>query len=176
MIYKMKKIFLSLALIFGASGIFAASAATQSENSASQEVQENVQKEGKGKKHDKHMSPRGGNPMRFNSPFEGIDLTQEQKDQLAELQKSLAPEKIEKGNGEGKDSLSKDEKRKLRMELQAKRDENRKAYLEGVKKILNPEQYIVFLENSYLNQNELGIPSPRKMKVKDPRDREGRKR
>ncbi len=74
--------------------------------------------------------------------FSGLNLTQEQKDKLATLK----------------------QQRKAKCEANAKAQENRgrqcdsiarcgkKEYLDGVKAILTPDQYVVFLENVVLSQ------------------------
>ncbi len=74
-----------------------------------------------------NFGARPGKPC-FN-PFEGLTLTDQQKTQLAELRKE------HKARGESKQ--------------QAKVD-YRKDRLAKIKSILTPEQYVQFLENSYL--------------------------
>lgn len=63
-------------------------------------------------------------------PFDGLNLTEKQQADL----KALCPAKP-----------SKEERR-------AARCENRREYLAKVKAILTPEQYVQFLENSYVNR------------------------
>lgn len=81
-------------------------------------------------------APRG--PHAFN-PFEGIELTQEQKNKFETLKKN----KAEQFKKEQKDRMTR------------KRDERRE-YLNDIKSILTPEQYVQFLENSYLNPAPMG--------------------
>lgn len=77
-------------------------------------------------------------------PFDQVTgLTADQK---AKLQ-ALAPKK----DAKDKDA-AKAEKQAKREEQKAKRDAARKEYLAGVKQILTPEQYVEFLEISFVNQ------------------------
>lgn len=68
--------------------------------------------------------------------FEGLNLTEQQKTQLNELRQQRAA----KAKAEG-EKVRKDRK-------QARQD-----YLNNVKAILTPEQYVSFLEISFLNNN-----------------------
>lgn len=77
-------------------------------------------------------------------PFDGLNLTEQQKTQL----QALAPEKPSKENREKMMAEKKAEKQaKAENRAQA-----RKEYLAKVKAILTPEQYTQFLENSFVNQ------------------------
>lgn len=66
--------------------------------------------------------------------FEGMNLTAEQQSQL----KALTP-------------CNSNKKREDRKERREAAQTARKEYLAKVKSILTPEQYVQFLENSYLN-------------------------
>lgn len=133
---------------------FYASAASQEpcESNNAEKVCTNkkeCKKEGKkeGKKAGKKDSNRRS-AQRFGNPFEGLDLTAEQQNQINELQKTLRPEKKDKMKKEG---LSDEQKKELRKEMKANQENIREKYLEGVKNILTPEQYAQFLENSAKN-------------------------
>lgn len=80
--------------------------------------------------------------------FEGITLTDAQKSKIQDLQKS----RMEKCNAKAREAkdLAKAEKRKMREERDSARKADRRAYLDGVKQILTPEQYVIFLENAYV--------------------------
>lgn len=66
--------------------------------------------------------------------FEGLTLSDTQKDQLKQLnEKQLA------------------DRQRNDSTMRAERRASKKAYLEEVKAIIGPDQYVVFLENFYLN-------------------------
>lgn len=77
--------------------------------------------------------------------FEGLTLSDTQKDQLKQLnEKQLADRKARK------EALRADRQRNDST-MRAERRASKKAYLEEVKAIIGPDQYVVFLENFYLN-------------------------
>lgn len=87
------------------------------------------------------------------SPFKGLNLSDEQKTKVQDLQNAMEASKHElkekakaEGNVQGK-----------RAEMQAAAKELRVKYLEDLKKILSPEQYTEFLQNFYVNQSQ---PNP----------------
>lgn len=105
---------------------------------------------------------------KFN-PFEGIQLTPEQQQRLQVLREGLGPVKLDKAQQEkvyGKDSQKqkkenltpeqriqmKEQKKQAKAERNAKKIETKKKYLSGVKEILSPDQYVMFLENVYINR------------------------
>ncbi len=79
------------------------------------------------------------------NPFEGLNLTESQQTQLRQL--------------DSKRKAARQEQAKLRKENNQRNDSTRmaqrrsakKAYLDEVKAIIGPEQYVVFLENMYVN-------------------------
>lgn len=77
-------------------------------------------------------------------PFNGLNLTEKQKSEL----QSICPSKQLKGQS----SKTKAEKQAQRKEMAGKRLQARRDYLAKVKNILTPEQYVQFLENSYINK------------------------
>lgn len=83
-------------------------------------------------------------------PFIGITLTPEQQTKLQTLKAETKAKR---------QAMAKDRKTKVKTD-RTKRAEamkaSKKEYLENVKKILGPDQYVVFLENIVLNQ-----PSPK---------------
>lgn len=151
----MKKVILSLAVLFASSVTAISYAQTQSPANANSECctanggqTEKVTKDHKGKK-DGKKAMAGQFRGEFN-PFVGIQLTPEQEARLENLQKSLRPER-EIAN---KDNLTDDQKKEFKKGKSAQRSEMKRSYLNGVKSILTPEQYVQFLENSYLNQDK----------------------
>lgn len=89
------------------------------------------------------------------NPYEGLTLTDAQKTKLAELDsKRMAARqaKMEARKAEMKDQ--KGDKSKYNGDMKTRMDA-RKAdkieYLKEVKEIIGPDQYVVFLENMYVN-------------------------
>lgn len=77
--------------------------------------------------------------------FEGLTLSDTQKDQLKQLnEKQLANRKARK-------EALRAERQRNDSTMRAERRASKKAYLEEVKAIIGPDQYVVFLENFYLN-------------------------
>lgn len=95
------------------------------------------------------------------NPFEGLNLTEQQKTEL----QSIAPKKdCCKDKAEKKDrAQAKAEKQAKRAENRQKMIQNRRDYLAKVKNILTPEQYVQFLENNYVDQALKGGPRHGKM-------------
>ncbi|MCM1522394.1 MAG: hypothetical protein NC039_07060 [Muribaculaceae bacterium] len=73
-------------------------------------------------------------------PFDGLNLTAEQQAQLKEISPCT------------KDKTDKKDKKEAREERRKARETARKDYLNKVKAILTPEQYVQFLENNYVQQ------------------------
>lgn len=108
---------------------------------------------------------RSGKQMNRPNPFEGLNLTEQQKSELQALRQEMKNgQKPGKGTCEkakaGKCEKAKAGKcEKAKADNQAKRAERRQAmtqarrdYLAKVKNILTPEQYVQFLENNYVDQ------------------------
>lgn len=80
--------------------------------------------------------------------FEGLTLSDTQKDQLKQLnEKQLANRKARK-------EALRAERQRNDSTMRAERRASKKAYLEEVKAIIGPDQYVVFLENFYLNSGQ----------------------
>lgn len=79
------------------------------------------------------------------SPFAGLDLTDKQKSELEALKPS-------KEQIQAKKDQAKAQKRADRQQRREQKMQYRKDYLAKVKNILTPDQYVQFLENSYINQ------------------------
>lgn len=103
-------------------------------------------------KGDKALKGQKGNHPKFN-PFDGVQLTADQQQKLQVLQQGLGPVQLTpemKAKIKENPNLTPDEKAQIKAERKAKKMETKKKYLNGVKEILTPEQYVVFLENVYL--------------------------
>ena len=150
----MKKIILGLALIFSISTVAIAQEVQGNTGATEQMVQ------GKDKKDKKDRKAKKGNFEKAN-PFEGIDLSESQKVQLKELNNSMKSVKENEKRENGKQNFSDDQKKEMNKQRMIRQQANKKKYLEGVKKILSPEQYVQFLENCYLMQgNTQNIRKP----------------
>lgn len=158
----MKKIIVSMML--GAAMIFGSSIYAQTDTTTgatAQQEQTSKAKEGKGDKkggkkgNKKFDGKKPGKKMegrKFN-PFNGIQLTDDQQARLQELQRGLGPVELDsakQANIPVNPNLTPEEKAQLRSQREAKKLEAKKNYLNGVKEVLQPEQYVIFLENCYL--------------------------
>lgn len=103
---------------------------------------------------------KGGKGMKkeareMKNPYEGLTLTDAQKSKLAELDnKRMADRKAKMearkadNNGQKANKSKNDADKKARMEA---RKADKIEYLKEVKEIIGPDQYVVFLENFYVN-------------------------
>ena len=111
---------------------------------------ENVKKDKKGNKGFK--ANKGNMSSRFN-PFDGVQLTDDQQQRLQVLQQGLGPVQLspeQQAKIPENKNLTPEQKKQLKNERKAKKQEAKKNYLNGVKEILTPDQYVIFLENCYL--------------------------
>lgn len=111
-------------------------------------------------------------------PFEGIKLSDKQKDALkaldesrkADFEKKMADKRAERDAKKAQKIAEKNNKKeemmKQREAAKAQREADRKEYLKKVKSILSADQYLQFLENSYVNAKE---PQPQGMRHDGPR-------
>lgn len=179
----MKKVILSLA-IFAATSL-SMMAANDNNNATSNEKArtECCKNKGECKKGDR-SAMKDGKAIRAErgmKAFEGLNLTDAQKTKIEELQKQCKEnrEKEMKAFKEQKDlnktqkdkkdrkNLTEAEKQQLKAEkaqrkaeMQAKRQQEKQNYLNGIKSILTPEQYTKFLENNFMmagNHQSKGI-------------------
>ncbi len=89
------------------------------------------------------------------NPYEGLNLTDAQKSKLAQLDSKRQAERKAKmealkadKNAQKADKSKSDADRKAKMEA---RKADKIQYLQEVKEIIGPDQYVVFLENFYVN-------------------------
>lgn len=89
--------------------------------------------------------------------FKGIELTADQQTALKELNEQNTAKRPEMGKrperGQRPDSAQMAQMRQARQNAL-------RTYLDGVKRILTPEQYVVYLENCYLTQSAQMGPRP----------------
>ena len=136
----MKKKIFSVALL--AMSLFAVNGIAQNPASSSKNTTnvENV----KG-----HKADRKGKKGAKN-PFEGLNLTDAQKAKLQQLDEKRMAERKQKA-----EALKAEKQRNDSVSKEA-RKASKKEYLEEVKAILGPDQYVVFLENFYINGGQQG--------------------
>ena len=106
------------------------------------------------------------------NPFEGLNLTADQQAKLEAL-KQNCPMKADKQKAD-----KQDKKNDRKADMMAKRIQGKRDFLAQVKSILTPEQYVQFLENSFVNgQNRQGkMNHPQKMDGKKGSKGDGHKR
>lgn len=94
------------------------------------------------------------------SPFEGIELTSEQKTKLDALKDECDPQK------QKCDKAKADKQKAKKQEIAERQQAKRKEYLAKIKEILTPEQYVQFLENSFMQHrpDKKGFRPDRKQK------------
>lgn len=130
----MKKKILSIAILAMSLVSFSCVAKTQDTNTETQRT-ENV----KGNRADKKEQRERKNP------YEGLNLTDAQKAKLQQLDENRKAQreqmKQQRKNDQTRDKAARMEARKA----------SQKAYLDEVKAIIGPDQYVVFLENLYMN-------------------------
>lgn len=90
-----------------------------------------------GKKMDKKACP---------NPFEGITLTQEQQTKLDQLNESRKADRQQRAQA------AKEQKKQAKEARRADHKAQKRDYLNNVKSILTPDQYVVFLENIVVEQ------------------------
>lgn len=134
----MKKTIISS--FFALAVLFALPVAAQNDASTGATKTEQTSKDGKKEKKDRKEGKEHRQHMKRSNAFEGIDLTDTQKESL----KALRPQRPERPQtGERKDSLARGERPNFKK---IKAD-----YVNNVKSILTPEQYVIFLENIVIN-------------------------
>ena len=161
----MKKIVLSIMMVVALVAGGTAMAQTKTDGNTGATAQKECCKEGKGEKCDKKgkkgdkakkdkkgQKGEKGNRPKFN-PFDGVQLTNDQQQKLQVLRQGLGPVVLtpeQQTKIKENPNLTPQEKAQLKAERKNKKMEAKKNYLKGVKEILTPEQYVIFLENVYL--------------------------
>lgn len=137
-IYKMKKIIVAATLAAGLiSAVGASAAKPTTATTATRQVAACAQTVA-------DTCNRACPAPRFN-PFEGIELTADQQTAIQNLDNSR------RQNRESARRDGRNERQERRDAARAARSQERRDYLAQLKTILTPEQYVTFLENSYLN-------------------------
>lgn len=153
----MKKILLSIAILASTIFAFAGNDKPNNDKKCTDKQCVETAKCNKGKKG--NCDSLNVRPDRQAILFKDINLTQEQKDQLAAYRQQFFGQKNQ-DNGQCKQN-AKGEKPQppTKEQIEAQRQQrlqNRINYLYGVKQVLTPEQYIQYLENNYLYNTPAG--------------------
>ncbi|MCM1297845.1 MAG: hypothetical protein NC311_20085 [Muribaculaceae bacterium] len=91
--------------------------------------------------------------MKRPDMFQGISLTAEQQSQIDNLKKECCrKDSVERVAKRQKQREAMKQKQDKRKEMQQSRLQKKRDYLNSVKAILTPDQYVVFLENIVVNQ------------------------
>lgn len=157
----MKKLLLSLAFVTSGLLAFNASAQQPANANAAACCQNKAEcckaKDGKGEKCCKQQKGKGHHkPGHKVNEFEGLNLTAEQQSALDALKANRNQARAEKRKEmKGKD---KEARKEALKDARQQARQSRVEYLNEIKKILTPEQYVKYLENSYLKQ---GNPAAR---------------
>ena len=106
------------------------------------------------KKESKATAHRGVHRKAVN-PFEGLNLSDEQKAQL----KALGEKRMQQRKEQARHAAEKRHANDSLMQVQRAAD--RKAYLDEVKVILGDEQYVLFLENQYIKSADNAMKAQR---------------
>ena len=123
-----KKVFALALLALSLTGL----SATAGQNTDSKAQGKELKKELKGEH--KHINP-----------FEGLNLTEAQQNSIKQLNANR------KEARKAQMKANKENRKKMKAEMRNQHKASKKAYLNEVKAILTPEQYVSFLENSYMN-------------------------
>lgn len=135
----MKKKILGIALL--AMSVFATTAVAQTPQATSTGCQTTCQSTGNcPQQPGKQRAPK-------YDPYEGMTLTEAQKTQLNELRGS-------------KSQAKRQERAKADSARMAGFRNDRRGYLQKVKEIVGPEQYVIFLENMVVNGNPSQVMQP----------------
>lgn len=137
----MKKRVFSLALI--AASLFSATAFAQTQSESDSNGKAAIEKV----RGEKGKKQKMGDRKKNRNPYEGLNLTDAQKSKLQQLDEKHSAER--KAAAE---AMKADKQRNDSAKAVARKNA-KKEYLEEVKAIIGPDQYVVFLENFYINGN-----------------------
>ncbi|MDE7388130.1 MAG: hypothetical protein K2M97_02625 [Muribaculaceae bacterium] len=128
----MKKIILSAVVAAMTFGSFTAAAKDNNKDNKQAATEQQCPMQRDGKKMQK-------------CPFEGLNLSDAQKEQLKQLQESRRAEFAKQKNAK------KEAKKAAKDQKVADRKQVRRDHLAKIKAILTPEQYVTFLENNFVD-------------------------
>lgn len=94
---------------------------------------------------------KDGQCLRANCEFEGLNLTDSQKSRLNELKaKQRTAREAQKAQAQADRQANKEKKIADRKAKKDEREAARRAYLQEVKDIIGPDNYVIYLENMYV--------------------------
>lgn len=161
----MKKKILSVALI--AMSLVSFSGIAQNINSENSNVKDNIENV-KGRKAEKKGDKKDGNKFdkkgdrkedrKFKgekkNPYEGLTLNDSQKQKLQQLDAKRMAARQEQKKVAKEEKMARKQEKQLKDSLKfVERQAAKKSYLEEVKAIVGPDQYVIFLENYFVNGN-----------------------
>lgn len=161
----MKKIF-SVALV--AMSLVSMPIIAQTTNTQQSCEQKAVCKEGKNNKNDESRVTKIS--KREAAMFEGMNLTDAQKQQIKELKANTLKQRKEKAEAmKAERKQQKAEAKEARKAMKEQAEAEKRAYLKELKKIIGNDNYVIFLENQFVMQSN---PQGAKSKMR-PMDKKG---
>lgn len=150
----MKKKLLSAAIILSGIIGFTAAAQDTTDNTTATETTGNTVCHSEPAKCHHRNNSRRNHHMRFKNPFEGIELTADQKTKLEALKTTCKGNKTEclSGKTAGHGQYCKDNQCDKPESRRSDRATQKRRMLDDIKAILTPDQYVIFLENIAVNQ------------------------
>lgn len=151
----MKKLFVSIALFSMVSlSMFAAKGHDTNTGTRCAKTECVAKGKGECKKDKKDKKDKEGRADRMMKAFETLNLTDAQKTKLQTLmaEQKAKKESLREKKGErkeGKENLTAEQRQQKRAEMMASRQQSKQDFLNGVKAILTPEQYTMFLESNF---------------------------
>lgn len=153
-----KKIF-SVALVAMSLAAIPAMAQNAEQNAQCKKTENCEVKKEKGKKHFDKDAKKMDKDVKL---FEGMNLTEAQQLQLNQLQEKTRADRRAKKEAAREERKKKDEASKEERKLKkAEMERERREYLKEFRKIVGDDNYIIFLENSYVQKSDFK-PNPHK--------------
>lgn len=99
--------------------------------------------------------------------YKGMTLSEDQKQKIKELKEKTAQERKAKKEAMKAEEQEKKELSKEERQLKKQEKENaRKAYLQEFRKIVGEDNYVIFLENNYVQESAMKVGQSKDRKFK----------